>query len=205
MAEADLRPADLALDFCTIRSPIDGVVTELHARLGLPVDPALSLATIVDNSHLVARFRVPGWFATGSVAGAPVEMSLTMDPRATFPGSILRVGKQAGASTGDVDALALVANEGRLLPGLGCHVRVLLPPAPDCLVIPLAALSDRDGTAVVTVARDGQAHELTVDIGIVTEREAQVLRGLVEGDLVVVENGYGLPEGCPLEIRFRSP
>ena len=48
MARAELARAQLAESFCTMASPVDGVVTRLQARRGMNVVPSDRLATGVD-------------------------------------------------------------------------------------------------------------------------------------------------------------
>ena len=117
-----------------------------------------------------------------------------------------RLGAQADPTTGDVDAFVLLKNaNGTLRPGLACRVQVWLPEVKDVLTIPVAAISDRDGTPVVTAIRDGKAYEHPVRLGVSTEKQIQVMEGLKAGDLVTTEGGYGLPEGCPVQIVTGEP
>ncbi|MCH8851309.1 MAG: efflux RND transporter periplasmic adaptor subunit, partial [Planctomycetes bacterium] len=58
-AEADAASAALAVEFCTIVSPIAGVVTSLTARQGTYVSPVDILATVLDNSTLFVQVRLP--------------------------------------------------------------------------------------------------------------------------------------------------
>ncbi len=59
VAKADLEQAKLALPWCTIVSPIEGVVVQLLARQGQFFDRAVSLATVMDLSAVFVQIRVP--------------------------------------------------------------------------------------------------------------------------------------------------
>ena len=59
IASADVKAAELAVDWCTIRSPIDGVVVQLSARQGQFIDRAVTLATVTDLSEMFAKFQIP--------------------------------------------------------------------------------------------------------------------------------------------------
>lgn len=206
IAEADRTAAKLTLHFCRITTPIDGTVTQLAARQGMFVQPPTTLATVVDLSKLFAQIRVPGAFLEKVHIGARVEVRVTSLSDPLFPGTVARISGGADPATGNVDAFALVTNESGLLrPDLSCRVRVWLPDVPDALVVPVAAIADREGTPVVTVARDNKAYEIEVKLGVQTQELAQVTQGLSPGDLVVTEGGYGLPEDCPVRIVPDSP
>jgi membrane fusion protein (multidrug efflux system) len=53
---------------------------------------------------------------------------------------------------------------------------------------------------VVTVVKDNKAREVEVKLGIQAQDRVQVLEGIAPGDLVATENGYGLPDDCPVRI-----
>jgi len=203
--QADLASSELAVQLHRLTSPIDGVVTELSARQGMSVEPLTKTGILADLSTLFARVQIPAVHLSGVRGGAPVDVRVAAFPGRVFKGTVTRLGKQADLQTGNVEALASVPNEtGDLRPGLACQVRVWLPTIPSALVIPVAAIADRDGTPVVTVVRDNKAHETEVVLGVQTREQAQITKGLSPGDLVAVQGGYGLPEGCLCSVTVES-
>jgi multidrug efflux pump subunit AcrA (membrane-fusion protein) len=200
-AKTEQAAAKLNLELCTIVSPLDGTVTQLTARQGMYVDHTASLATVVDLSRVFMQIRVPSAYLASVKAGGDVDVRPASLPGKNYRGKIARISGQADVATGDVDAMALLANEdGLLRPGLACRGRVWLPEMANVLVVPVGAVADRAGTAVVTVIRDKTAHEVEVALGLKTEDQVQVVRGVVCGDWVVTEGGYGLPENCPVRL-----
>jgi HlyD family secretion protein len=200
-AKAERTTAALNLQLCKIASPIDGIITQLAARQGMYVERTASVATIVDLSRVFMQVRIPSAYLVRVKPGAAVDVGVASLPEMTFRGSIARIGGQADPATGDVDALAEVTNENGLLrPGLACRGRVWLPEVADALAVPATAIADRAGTPVVTVIRDGKGFEVEVKLGTQTQEMTQVIEGLVPGDMVVTEGGYGLPEGCPVRL-----
>ena len=200
-AKAELATAKLNLQLCKVASPIDGTITQLTARQGMYVDRTASLATVVDLSKVFLQVRIPGAYWASVKPGAAVDVRVASLPDATFNGRIARIGGQADPATGDVDALAEVANEkGLLCLGLACRARVWLPDVAEALVVPASAVADRSGTPVVSVVRDGKSFEIEVKLGVQTRDKTQVLEGLAPGDTVIIEGGYGLPEGCPVRL-----
>lgn len=55
-------------------------------------------------------------------------------------------------------------------------------------------------TFFIAVIREGRAYETKVELGAKTHDFLQVVKGLSENDTVATSGGYGLPEGCPVEI-----
>ena len=200
-AKADLKDAELALQFCTISSPIAGRITRLFARQGIFAERAVILATVTDLSDVFAKVRIPSVYQTKVPTGADAFVSVVAMSAKTFPGKLARTSGQADINTGAIDAFVQVPNQqGLLQPGLTCHVRLSLRKTDGALVVPVAAIADRDGVPVLTVVRDGKAYEIEVELGEKTRDLMQITQGLTAGDLVVTEGGYGLPAGCPVEI-----
>lgn len=205
-AEADLQAAELALGFTRVTAPFDGIVTTIPIRQGMFVTTGTTLMTLADLSTLFVRTRVPSAYLSQVLEGQKVQAGVASSPDGEFTGAITRVGRQADPQTGDVDAFASVPNpDGFLRPGLACRLRIWLPEVPDAVAVPVAAIADRDGIPVVTIVRDEKAHETEVGVGIATKELVQITAGVAAGDLVAVEGGYGLPDGCPCKVRVDVP
>ena len=202
-AEADLTTAELVWELTRVTAPIDGVVMDLPVRQGMYVSTGTTLLTLADLSTMFARTRVPTTYLAQVSEGQIVDIRVASYPDDSFSGAISLVGKQADAQTGDVDAFASVPNlSGQLRPGLACRLRIWLPEIQNAIVVPVAAITDRDGTPVVTAVRDEKAHQLEVRLGGITKELVQIISGLSPGDLVAVEGGYDLPEGCPCKVQL---
>ena len=201
-AKADMSHSQLALEWCEIKSPIDGVVTMLPARRGQFFDRAIPLATIMDLSEVFVQLRIPSSEFAKVRAGTKVDLELTAEPGQKISGIVTRIGSQADPLTGNLDVFATVKNATDVLlrPGLSCRARVWLPEISSAIVIPVAAVADRSGISVVTVIRESRAHEIEVKLGSETHDYVQVLEGISPGDLVATSGGYGLPDGCPVKI-----
>lgn len=200
-AKADLEQARLTLQWCSITSPVDGVVVQLLARRGQFFDRAVPLATVMDLSAVFVQIRIPSRQFTKVHTGTQIDVQLSSLPDRSFHGQVTRISGQADPATGNVIVFATVKNDGHLLrPGLACQARVSLPEVRDALAIPLAAVADNAGTPVVTVIRDGKAYESEVELGAEAGDSVQVLHGLAPGDVVATAGGYGLPAGTLVEV-----
>ncbi|WP_197455611.1 efflux RND transporter periplasmic adaptor subunit [Stieleria neptunia] len=200
-AKADLQQANLTLDWCSITSPMDGVVVQLLARQGQFFDRAVSLATVMNLDEVFVQIRIPSTQFAKIREGTEIKIELASLPGRSFPGKVIRISGQADPATGNVVVFALVENSDHLLrPGLSCQVHVSLPEVTSALAIPVAAVADNSGTPVVTIIRNNKAYETAVTLGVETSDQVQILSGLKTGDQVATAGGYGLPEGCPVEI-----
>lgn len=205
VAKADLDRVRLAFEWCSIASPIDGIVVQLQARQGQFFDRAVPLATIVDMSELFVQLRIPTRSFDKVHVDTPVTVQVDALPGREFAGRVARISGQADSLTGNVVVYALVENKDLVLrPGLSCRARISLPEIPETLAVPVAAVSDNSGTAVVTAIRDDKAYETEVQTGTETSDFVQILSGLAPGDVVAIAGGYGLPAGCPVHVAAKS-
>lgn len=204
-AESEVAARMLNVALCSITAPIDGTVAQLPIRQGTYVETPAVLGTIMDLSAVFARVSVPSENLAALREGAVSTVTCEAAGVKNVSGTLARIAKEANVGSGNIDAFIEVPNaEGMLRPGLNCRVRISLPEIPDALAVPMSALADRNGIAVVTVARDGKAYETPVEIGVRTNEMVQITAGISANDVVVTEGGYGLPDGCPLRISIRA-
>jgi cobalt-zinc-cadmium efflux system membrane fusion protein len=178
-----------------VPAPLSGVVTERPANVGLNVDSATLLATIVDLSTVwvmadvyerdFGRVRV-GMPAT-ITAGGPPQLSLT--------GKVTYIDPQVNAEARTAKARVEVPNLRQEL-RLGMLADVRLPSAagpPMGITVPRKAvqnLFDRSVVYVVNPANEGEFLERTVRLGDGTGDAVVVLAGLESGDVVVSDGSF---------------
>jgi len=206
VAEAERDAARLNLAFCSVTTPIAGLVTKLEARRGAFLQRASPVATVVDVSELFAKVHVPSQQYAQLEPGQSADVRLPALPGQVFRGTVDRVSGQADPASGHTDAYVRIRNRDSLLrPGMACRVTVWLPERRNVLAIPVAAVADHSGRSVVTLVRDGKAFEVEVRLGAEADGEVEVLAGLKPGDVVATKGGYGLPDGCPVRVVEAGP
>jgi RND family efflux transporter MFP subunit len=178
-----------------VPAPLSGVVTERPANVGLNVDSATPLATIVDLSTVwvmadvyekdFGRVRV-GMPATVT-AGALPELSLT--------GKVTYIDPQVNPEARTAKARVEVANPHQEL-RLGMLADVRLESTagtPRGITVPRKAvqsLFDRSVVYVLNPANEGAFIERTVRLGEATGDTVAVLAGLESGDVVVSDGSF---------------
>jgi HlyD family secretion protein len=89
----------------------------------------------------------------------------------------------------------------RLGHGYRVEPRIVLAEADDVLKVPQAALFRENGTWSVFVDSGGRAELRTVELGLENGLEAQVLKGLAEGERVVLQPGGRVTAGASIKPR----
>jgi cobalt-zinc-cadmium efflux system membrane fusion protein len=179
-----------------IRSPIDGVVTDLAVVLGDPVRPDQVVASVVDLSRVWFSAHVFENDLARVKVGSPAEIVTTAWPDDRFEGTVEHVGHAVQPGTRTLAArIPLVNREGRLRIGLwgAASVAVEDPNRAPTLVVPRGAVARiADRTIVFVRQADGHFDLHDVVIGRGAPGRVEVLQGLREGETIAVEGVFNL-------------
>ena len=129
-ARGQYEAARAQLGYATIRSPIDGVVTDRPFYAGETPPSGTPLLTVMETSTVVARAPVPEEQATPLKVGDTATLSVPgiADP---VPGKVIIVSPALDPSSTTVQVWVEAANpDGRLKPGTSVRVSVVAPRCP---------------------------------------------------------------------------
>ena len=200
-AEAVQQLAQRELNDTRIVSPARGLVDQ---KLGEPGEPVTVGATLV-RLQVVQVMRVHTWISEADIshlhAGAIASVTLTGIKGSHYAARVEWVGVNADPATGNFPVkLILEAGDPRIRPGMTATASIQLLEQPDVLLLPEAALVDRDRQRVVFVVRKGRAKQIKPLLAAGYGSRLQVLAGLVAGDQVVVKGHYGLRDGALISV-----
>jgi len=90
-----------------------------------------------------------------------------------------------------------------LKPGTSVHLSMTAQTVKDALVIPSSSvLTAPDGSTIVMLAgSDGLAHQQAVKVGIRNGDDVQIVEGLKEGERVISNGSYGLPDKTKIKVE----
>lgn len=146
-SEATLRRAQQNLDYCTIISPVKGVVIDRRVNIGQTVVSSLNAPSLFLLAKDLKRMQV--WVAVneadiGSIyPGQPVVFTADAFPGTTFNGEVGKVRLNATMTQNVVNYTVEVITDnssGKLLPYLTANVKFMLASRKNVLLVPNAAL-----------------------------------------------------------------
>lgn len=186
-ATAEEKAAQSMLDYTVIRAPMGGLITSRRAEIGDIITPGKPIFTMVDLHHI----WVAAWIDQALIASLKEGQSAAIRLRSgrQFAGKIARLNKEADTVTRELEVDVLFEQLPEPLI-IGEEAEVFIATADERgPAIPLSALIIRDGkTGVMAVEKDTTAFR-EVSIGLQNDKLALVIKGLSEGELVVVEPG----------------
>jgi RND family efflux transporter MFP subunit len=202
-SKAKLAHDQTLFDYSKITAPFSGVVTERYANLGTLVQAGTSSSTqampivrLSQDDLFRLVIPIPESYVRYIRIGDPVNVRVPSLNR-TFPGKVARFSVDVRADTRTMHTEVDVANPERMLmPGLYAEAEVGLDQKDNVPTVPVQALShEGNKTSVFVVNRDGDLEDRTVQAGLQTTTDAEILSGLNDGEQVVVSDRSGLKPG----------
>lgn len=174
-------------DALEVKAGIAGVLQEVAVQEGAQVADGASLARVARPDVLIARLQVPEVQAKDVAIGMPVSVDTH---NGVVAGKVTRIDPAVRNGSVQVD----VDLDGKLPPGarpdLSVDGRIRIALLKNVLSVGRPALAKADGD--ISLLRldpsDGTATRVPVRIGAASVDRVQVLRGLKEGDQVILSD-----------------
>lgn len=205
-AEAALRRYNEQVNDTKIVAPFAGVVGERLVDPGQYVARGDPLARLANPNPLEVRFDVPERYAGRVAIDQAVHVVTTAFADEVFSGAVTYVAPVVRDDTRTITVKAEVANpEGRLKPGMFGRVALEFARDVPSLTVPDAAVIQQGSQAsVIKRNGEGKAEMQPVTVGSMQDGRAEIVSGLAEGDLVVVEGTQKIFPGTTIAIAPES-
>jgi multidrug efflux pump subunit AcrA (membrane-fusion protein) len=201
-ANGRLESAQAMEEFASLRSPIDGVVTDRPMFPGETAAAGSTVITVMDTSSLLAKLHLAQSSAQKLKLGHKAEITVPgVDAPVEATVSLISPALDPGSTTVEV-WLKLPNKLGLLKVGTPVHAVILGATIKEAMQVPTAAIvpSNDGGTSVMVIKADGTAHKKAVTVGIRTPEMVQILSGLEADDMVITTGGYGLDNGTKVKV-----
>jgi len=207
--QAALEDARLRLEYCYIRSPIDGRIGALLVHEGNVVkENDTTLAVINQLRPVYVSFAVPEQhlaeikrrMAEGLLA---VEASASGDGASPARGELSFVNNAVDHTTGTVLLKGRFPNaDERLWPGQFARVALTLATRHGAIVAPASAIqTGQEGPYAFVVKSDRTVESRAVSVGPAIDQDVVVEKGLSPGELVVTDGQLRLTPGTAVELK----
>lgn len=201
-AKGKYMGAQAALSYSEIHSPIDGIITQRPLYAGELAQAGTPFITVVNSSEVIARAHIPQSQAVFLKVGNPATIAV---PGLEKPlaGKVTLVNAAADPNSTTIEVWVQAVNPGQeMKPGFTGTIAVVARTVNDALVIPAAALQPpTDGNYTVMIAgADNHAQQRKVQVGIRNGDEAQITDGIKEGEKVITNGAFGLPDKTAIKI-----
>lgn len=191
----------------TIVAPFDGIVDRLDVSAGERVSNGEELLTLVDGANLWIEASVLEHDLPLIREGGQAIVTTAARPDQPITGRIATVLPLVDSTTRAGRAVVRVRGNGGLRPGMYADVDLEATRLPDRMLVPAAAVIERDGRPLVFVVQDGRAQWVYIQPGRSNGVDTEVLADestgespLSEGDTVLIEGHLTLTHDAPVRL-----
>jgi cobalt-zinc-cadmium efflux system membrane fusion protein len=178
----------------SVPAPIDGVITERAANVGLNVDQATPLFTVVDLSTVWIVADVYENDFSRVHVGSDATITTAAYPGLSLRGRISYIDPQVNPDTRTAKVRVEVPNpRSELRLGMYADVVVAGAPGASVPVVPRSAVQNIGNRTVVYLARPKEPDKFTereVRLGETAGEQVEITAGLEPGDVVVTNGSF---------------
>ena len=181
-------------------------------RLGDRVTPSQGIVRVVDVDQMLVDTSVPERSVHRVRPEQPVTVRLEAFPdlqlsgRVTAIGVLARTTRDRMVETKRFDVtVALDPTDAELRPEMTARVDIRVGERPDVIRLPVNALFERDGLALVNVLRGGRVETRQVVIGEQDQRFVEVLAGVAEDERVMLVGEPTVGDAPPTRFEPAGP
>jgi membrane fusion protein (multidrug efflux system) len=212
-AKARVIQAQLDLSYCTIYSPISGIIGFKNVDIGNLVGrgEATLLATVSTSEPVLVDFGLSeieylnltdAETARKKQEGRKIELILSDDTTHPFNGALQVIDRTVDPQTGTMKVEASFPNPGSYLkPGQFARVRVAVGERENAVLVPQKAIQELQGAmTVMVVDAENKVSVRTITVGDKSESYQIVTKGLNRGERVIVEGMQKVKPGSEVKI-----
>jgi membrane fusion protein, multidrug efflux system len=207
--DAQIKTAQLNLDYSDIRAPIDGRTGARQVDIG-------NLVHATDNTSLVTITQLKPIFvsltependfetirASDRRTPIPVEALGPNDEKLLAKGQVSLIDNQIDLASGTIHLKAEFPNEQEVLwPGEFVNLRLVVDTIPNAVTVPARAVEQGpDGAYVFVVKPDMTVETRNVTVTETENDYAVIGKGVAAGETVVVDGQYRLDNGTLVSV-----
>ncbi len=194
-----------------IRAPFKGRLGICLVNPGQYLNPGDKIVTLQTLDPIYADFYLPQQALVQVSKGQTIKVTSDTYPGKVFNGKVTTINPQVDVATRNVQVEATIENpKNQLIPGMFATVEIKTGKAMPQLTVPKTAIAFNPyGEIAYTVqeqiGKDGKkaliAHQTFVDVGASRGDQIAVLRGLKEGETIVVSGQHKLKNGSVLLVN----
>ncbi|WP_170143520.1 efflux RND transporter periplasmic adaptor subunit [Brockia lithotrophica] len=189
-----------------VKAPIDGKISQVFVVAGQAVVPGQDLLLLLDDQNLQVVIHVDELDVNKIKVGQTAEVTVQAVSQTPLKGDVLAIGDEGEVQNGvaTFPVTVHVPAVSGLKIGMTAEAQILVGEKDDALLVPVEAVVRRRNAAYVYVpasaesggqnaSESGTSSSLPpgvalrpVEVGLVSMRQAEIVSGLAEGDVVLV-------------------
>ena len=183
-------------------APADGIVAKRYYQEGYYAKAGTAIFAVADISMLKTVIHIPEGQVAGVAVGNEAAIKLPAYPDKKIVGKITRIAPVADQPSHTFAAEVSVDNSQGLLAGIYANVYLTAQPRENVLTVPLHSIVMRDDQQTIFIAdADGIIQRRVLEVGYTDDKNAEIISGITEEDLIVLEGQNKLREGVKIKME----
>ena len=205
-AELDVQKAELDLARTRLSAPFAGHVANVKVVPGQHVTTGAELATLVDLDPIKVEVQVLESEVGFLSPGRKADVNFAAYPGESFTGTIETINPLVDQTTRTARVTVVVPNpQQRVLPGMYARVSLEARRFPDRVIVPRAAVLERDRRTMVFVHEGGMAKWRYVTLGLGNGTQVEIVedpetQGVKPGEVVLTDGHFTLTDGARVKL-----
>lgn len=201
-ARIEWEQAKLTLDYCKIKAPISGIVSERLAKVGDRLLPTTKVYSLVNPDLLLAKIHLTEKDALRTKTGQRAEIMSEALPGQIFTGKVDRMSPVVDATSGMVRVTIAVTDRQRMLkPGMFVNVHLITDSKASAALVPKRAVIYDDNRQFVFVVRqDTLAVKVPLTPGYTDRDNIEALGGVSVGDTIIIVGHNAMKDSARVKI-----
>lgn len=174
-------------------SPLNGNITAINVTAGGTASKGTAVVVISDTKATIVKADIDEYDAPLLELGQRVEITANGLPDIVYHGTISKIAVQAVDKKSSSDdevvvpvEISLTDADEKLKNGYSVDVTIFTKEITDTLAVPIQALVNEADNSSVFVLKGKKVYKQSVLKGLIGDKTVQILDGLNQGDLVVV-------------------
>ena len=201
LAEVQLSQARDALDNAAVTAPVDGVVSQVYVTVGNMATSAQSALTLTNIDSVYSIVNVPENLINRLIKDKPVKVAVPSVSEASLEGKIENVSPSSDPKTQLYPLKITFENpKGLIKPGMFAKVELTTDEKADVMAIKSEAIVLKNEKTIVYVVKEDKAVAKEVVTGLDTGVDIEILKGLDQGDQVIIKGQTLVDEGHKVKV-----
>ena len=202
-AEANLNVIKHTLSNSYMRAPFDGIITSKNHEEGDMINPMMGMTagvlTLMDLSQVKVHITVPAENIEDIKVNQKCRININSLEGEQFHGFVYSKNLAADPISKTFKVEIKIENpEIKIKAGVFAEVMVEISKKEDVLLLPYSAVVDEK---YVVLFNDGKAKVVEVQVGAKNDRFFEIVSGVTQDQIVVVEGNYDLKDGALIAVK----
>ncbi len=206
-AEANIESINLLLKKTTVKSPISGIVASRNIEPGERIVKDSPLLVVMNIDKVYAILNIPESQVNKIKRNDRIELFVDAIPDNKFYGYIFLISPVIDLKTRTIEIRGKFNNPDHLLkPGMFARGYIYTGKKRKSILIPTSSIvtSNSNCANVFIVANNDEVYSKKIKFVESSDENIEVLSGLKEGDLVVINKTDQLNEGDKVEVEVKN-